>query len=59
MIQIDMQMPKSCDECPFRNDVDWCLLIANVPAWQDEIENECHDRRSEHCPLIDATPPVD
>lgn len=49
MIQIDIEMLKSCSECPF-NQNNICRLMPSVPAWQKEI-NECHDRRAEHCPL--------
>ena len=49
MIQIDIEMIKSCSECPF-NEGNMCRLMPSVPAWQKEI-NECHDRLAEHCPL--------
>lgn len=52
MIQIDMDLPSSCAECPFREETyHSCPLVPGVPAWQAEIADECKDKRSEHCPL--------
>ena len=50
MVQIDMEMPGSCSECPF-NQNNICPIMPSVPAWQKEIE-QCKDRRAKHCPLI-------
>ena len=52
MIHIDMEMPTSCSECPFKDQYNGCLIVPLIPAWQKEIK-ECKDRRSEHCPLKD------
>ena len=53
MIQIDIDMPKSCEECPFRGETfHGCPIVPGVIAWQAEIAR-CTDRRSEHCPLIE------
>ena len=51
MIQIDIEMPRSCSECPFKDQYNGCLIVPLVPAWQKEIK-ECQNRRSEHCPLM-------
>lgn len=55
MIQIDMEMPKSCDKCPFQGETyHGCPLVSGVVAWQIEIADKCKDKRSEHCPLIEV-----
>lgn len=55
MIQIDMDIPKSCRECPFLDyTYQVCCLVPVVPAWQKDILKNCTDRRSEHCPLINV-----
>ena len=50
MIQIDMEMPDACSECPFKNQYGGCPIVPGVPAWQKEID-KCKGKRSEHCPL--------
>ena len=53
MIRIDMEMPKSCHECPFcMSFYNGCLLMPSVPAWIKDVM-ESQDKRSEHCPLIE------
>lgn len=51
MLKIDIDMPKSCSECIFR-DIIGCPFVAGVPSWQNEIA-KCTDKRSEHCTLIE------
>lgn len=51
-IMIDIDMPKSCKDCPFQDEAHYCQFVPGVPAWQAEIA-KCTDRRSEHCPLIE------
>ena len=51
MIGIDMEMPKSCDECIFLdNEHGACSIMPSVPAWKAECE-KCTENRAEHCPL--------
>ena len=57
MIQIDIDMPRSCNDCPIQGETFHCCpLVPGIPAWQREISENCADKRSEHCPLIDCTP---
>lgn len=49
MIQIDIDIPETCGECPFRDERKMCPLVAGIPAWQVEIMDG--KVRSEHCPL--------
>lgn len=52
MIHIDIKMPMSCEECPFRSETyHYCPIVPNIPSWQEEIADKCRDKRSEHCPL--------
>lgn len=52
MVQINMEMPKSCELCPIRDEVyHHCPIVPGVPAWQVEIQDRCKTKRSEHCPL--------
>ena len=52
MVQIDMEMPKSCECCPIRDSVyKSCPIVPGVPAWQCEISEFCKEKRSEHCPI--------
>ena len=51
MVKIDMDMPKSCSICPLRDNYGWCIIMANVPAWIEDVEKSV-DKRSEYCPLI-------
>lgn len=54
MIHININMPKSCEECCFRNETyDTCPLIPNVPALQAEIQ-KCKDERADFCPLMEG-----
>ena len=55
MIQIDMEMPESCAKCPFQGETyHGCPIVPGIPKWQTEIADECMDRRSDHCPLIEV-----
>ena len=56
MIQIDMQMPESCDVCPFNYDFCWCTAFGDYDNWKkysdDWNENVCaRTTRPEYCPL--------
>ena len=56
MIQIDMQMPESCDVCPFNYDFCWCTAFGDYDDWKkysdDWNENVCErTTRPEYCPL--------
>ena len=53
MIQIDMDMPKTCVKCPILDyDYKICPLIPHVPAMQKTVSQALDtDNRSEHCPL--------
>ena len=52
MIQIDMNMPKTCCECPFyESTIKYCPILPGIPAWHKELSSIAHDKRSDHCPL--------
>lgn len=51
MIQIDIQMPKSCKECPFCEDSN-CSIMPGIPAWINV--SKYTNTRSEHCILING-----
>ena len=45
MIQINMNMPRSCKECPFQGETyHGCPIVPGVIAWQAEIER-CTEKR--------------
>ena len=51
MIQIDMEMPKSCSKCPFfDNDYETCPLVSMIPAIQKDVRYST-DKRSQYCPM--------
>lgn len=51
MIAINMEMPKSCDDCPISiydfEDCEWCGLI-------DEEVTYLYKNRHPNCPLIEV-----
>lgn len=51
MIQIDMEMPKTCRDCPFWKGAYGCPIVPGIPAWQEDIADNGSEKRSEHCPL--------
>ena len=51
-IKIDMEMPKSCSECPFL--YDGCLCMADSDISNDTLELKMHElknTRAVGCPL--------
>ena len=57
MIQVNLQMPKACDVCPFNYDFCWCKAFDDDDeAWEkvkdDWNLNVCErEERPEYCPL--------
>lgn len=54
MIKIDMEMPRTCSECPFYSGCQWGLCLAsNRDAWDKMDFNETYvtEERHEDCPL--------
>ena len=55
MIQIDMDMPKSCDVCDFKEDVNGKLYCGNPFGMiKGEYVDDCIMTRHEDCPLIEV-----
>lgn len=48
MVKIEMEMPKSCADCPFEKDFE-CILDDDLFA-----NGECDTMRNKHCPLIEC-----
>jgi len=51
MIQIDIDIPSSCKECPFR-DGKRCILFSQ---YSDRYEVECYEKRPWWCGLDEVT----
>lgn len=56
MIQIDMQMPMNCLDCPFNYDFYRCNAFGNHDEWEkysdDWNDHVCYRKtRPEYCPL--------
>ena len=52
MIAIEMEMPKSCKECEFKNEANWCRFIGEYCDMRASWAAQC---RPSDCPLIDLT----
>ena len=49
MVQIDMKMPKCCDDCPCSYDYIYCMV------GKDKIDIESsHEKRMDFCPLVEV-----
>lgn len=48
MVKIDIEMPKSCADCPFEKDFE-CILDDDLFT-----NGKCDTRRNKHCPLIEC-----
>lgn len=51
MIQIDMQMPKNCLECPCCNEYLMCAIPVNGRGWGENDVKDFSEGRPEWCPL--------
>ena len=51
MIQIDMQMPKNCIDCPICNDYMECAIPINGRRWAENDVTEFSKSRPEWCPM--------
>lgn len=51
MIQIDMQMPTNCLDCPACNEYLMCAIPANGRGWGENDVHEFDQGRPEWCPL--------
>lgn len=53
MIQIDVQMPKNCSECPCNNDYMNCGVTGT--SFYNEEEKDPLETRPDWCPLKEVT----
>ena len=51
MIQIDMQMPENCLDCPACNEYLTCAIPVNGRKWGENDVREYGNGRPEWCPL--------
>lgn len=51
MIQIDMQMPKNCLDCPACNEYLMCAIPVNGRKWGENDVREFGQGRPEWCPM--------
>lgn len=54
MVQIDMEMPKNCAECPFNvefNDICYCCLINGCDGLMPDSYEEVTTQKLSKCPL--------
>ena len=51
MIQIDMQMPKNCLECPACNEYLLCAIPVNGRKWGENEVRDFSQSRPEWCPM--------
>ena len=60
MIQIDMQMPKNCLDCPACNEYLLCAIPVNGRTWGENDVREFGQGRPEWCPMEEneAKPPA-
>ena len=57
MIKIDIQMPRTCSECPFYSGYNWGLCLASKREPWDQIDFSATyvtEYRHEDCPLEEA-----
>ena len=53
MIQIDMQMPKNCIDCPACNEYLMCAIPCNGRGWGENDVKDFSQSRPEWCPMKD------
>ena len=51
MIQIDMQLPKNCIDCPACNEYLMCAIPCNGRGWGENDVKEFSQSRPEWCPM--------
>ena len=51
MIQIDMQMPKNCIDCPACNEYLMCAIPCNGRGWGENDVKDFSQSRPEWCPM--------
>jgi hypothetical protein len=51
MIQIDMQMPKNCIDCPACNEYLMCAIPCDGRGWGENDVKDFNQSRPEWCPL--------
>lgn len=51
MIQIDMQMPKNCLDCPACNEYLMCAIPVNGRKWGENDVREFGQGRPKWCPM--------
>lgn len=56
MIQIDMQMPKNCIDCPACNEYLMCAIPCNGRGWGENDVKEFSQSRPEWCPMKEQQP---
>ena len=56
MIQIDMQMPKNCIDCPACNEYLLCAIPVNGRKWGENDVREFGQGRPEWCPMKEHEP---
>ena len=56
MIQIDMQMPKNCIECPACNEYLMCAIPCNGRGFGENDVKDFSQSRPEWCPMIETEP---
>jgi hypothetical protein len=56
MIQIDMQMPKNCLDCPCCNEYLMCAIPINDRKWSEKDVTGFSEGRPEWCPLKEQEP---
>lgn len=59
MVQIDISMPQSCDDCPFllvdyKTNVPDCDLMEDLPNCPEYDWNTPMGQRDKNCPLMEA-----
>lgn len=61
MIQIDMQMPKNCFNCPACNEYLTCAIPINGRKWGENDVHDFSESRPEWCPMKEqeAVEPID
>lgn len=59
MIQIDMQMPKNCLDCPACNEYLMCAIPVNGRKWGENDVKDFSQSRPEWCPMKEHEKLVD
>lgn len=53
-VQIDMEMPESCEACPFPSYGSHGIFCAAMKRYADIPEDEIWERRADDCPLVET-----